>query len=117
MRSWKVRFALLALALFPAQTALPQGAFGPSGSEGEPCREQAWLVPSPDPNIAAHAVLFRPPGDGPFRLAVIAHASTENVLRRAQMPQPVYRALAEHLVARGFAVLVAERLGHGATRG
>ena len=66
---------------------------------------------------AAHAVLFRPPGDGPFRLAVIAHASTQNVLRRAQMPQPEYRALAAWLVARGFAVLVPERPGHGATGG
>ncbi len=39
------------------------------------------------------------------------------VLRRAQMPQPEYRALAAWLVARGFAVLVPERLGHGATGG
>jgi dienelactone hydrolase len=62
-------------------------------------------------------LLFRPPGDGPFRLAVIAHASTQNVLRRAQMPQPEYRALASWLVARGFAVLVPERPGHGATGG
>ncbi len=62
-------------------------------------------------------MLFRPPGDGPFRLAVIAHASTQNVLRRAQMPQPEYRALAAFLVTRGFAVLVPERPGHGATGG
>ena len=48
---------------------------------------------------------------------VIAHASTQNVLRRAQMPQPEYRALAAWLVARGFAVLVPERPGHGATGG
>ena len=33
------------------------------------------------------------------------------------MPQPEYRALAAHLVARGFAVLVPERLGHGSTGG
>jgi len=74
-------------------------------------------VPSPDPITAAHAVLFRPPGEGPFPLAVIAHASVQNVLRRAQMPQPEYRALAAWLVARGFAVLVPERPGHGATGG
>src|SRR4029077_6324429 len=70
-----------------------------------------------DPGTPAHAILFRPPGDGPFRLALIAHASTQNVLRRTQMPQPEYRALAARLVARGFAVLVPERLGHGATGG
>jgi dienelactone hydrolase len=39
------------------------------------------------------------------------------VLRRAQMPQPEYRALAAWLVARGIAVLVPERPGHGATGG
>jgi pimeloyl-ACP methyl ester carboxylesterase len=33
------------------------------------------------------------------------------------MPQPEYRALAAGLVARGFAVLVPERPGHGATGG
>src|SRR5690242_9639475 len=117
MQSWTIGLALLVLGLSPVATAQPQPAFGAAGSEGAPFRAQAWLVPSPDPDIAAHAVLYRPPGDGPFRLAIIAHASTENVLRRAQMPQPEYRALAEQLVARGFAVLVPERLGHGATRG
>jgi dienelactone hydrolase len=74
-------------------------------------------VPSPDTGIAARALLFRPTGAGPFRLAVVAHASTQNGLRRAQMPQPEYRPLAAFLVARGFAVLVPERLGHGATGG
>jgi dienelactone hydrolase len=108
---------LILLGLVWAQAAAAQAPFGPQGAEGEPNREQQWLVPSPDPDLAAHAVLFRPPGEGPFRLAVIAHATTQNVLRRAQMPQPEYRALAAWLVARGFAVLVPERPGHGATRG
>src|SRR5215212_11967285 len=91
--------------------------FGPVGAEGEPNRMQQWLVPSPEPGIAAQALLFRPSGEGPFALALIAHASTQNVLRRAQMPQPEYRAMAAWLLARGFAVLVPERLGHGATCG
>jgi dienelactone hydrolase len=74
-------------------------------------------VPSPDIDVAARALLFRPAGAGPFRLAIVAHASTQNGLRRAQMPQPEYRPLAAYLVARGFALLVPERLGHGATGG
>jgi dienelactone hydrolase len=96
---------------------MAQTGFGAKGAEAEPNRMQQWLVPSPDPDTTAHALLFRPVGEGPFRLAVIAHASTQNVLRRAQMPQPEYRALAAWLVAGGFAVLVPERLGHGATGG
>jgi dienelactone hydrolase len=117
MQSFKPIFALAVCAAVCAPPAMAQARFGAQGAEAGPNREQQWLVPSSDPDVAAHAVLFRPAGDGPFRLAVIAHATTQNVLRRAQMPQPEYRALAAWLVARGFAVLVPERLGHGATGG
>jgi dienelactone hydrolase len=118
MRSAKAFLALLVFLGLAGRAALAEGPpLGAQGPEGEPNREQPWRVPTPDRDISARAVLFRPPGDGPFRLALIAHATTQNVLRRAQMPQPEYRALAAFLVARGFAVLVPERLGHGATGG
>jgi dienelactone hydrolase len=115
-RPFQAIFSLLALAVLAGQGA-PPASLGPKGAEAAPDRKQQWLVPTPAGDRPAHAVLFRPPGDGPFRLAVIAHATTENVLRRGQMPQPEYRPLAAFLVARGFAVLVPERLGHGATGG
>src|ERR1700760_1205076 len=114
MRLSKTLLALLMLAIFAGQTPLP---YGPHGAEGEPNREQQWLLPTPLADHPARAVLYRPPGDGPFHLVVIAHATTQNVLRRAQMPQPEYRALAAFFVARGYAVLVPERLGHAATGG
>jgi dienelactone hydrolase len=117
MQSCKAFFVMVVLGLVGAQSSTAQPRFGAQGAEAEPARMQQWLVPSPDPETAAHALLFRPSGDGPFPLALIAHASTQNVLRRAQMPQPEYRALAAWLVARGFAVLVPERPGHGATGG
>ena len=117
MRLINIFALLLLLALPTAPPLCAQVTYGASGDEGEPFRRQAWRVPSPDADMAAHALLFRPAGAGPFRLAVIAHASTQNGLRRAQMPQPEYRPLAAYLVARGFAVLVPERLGHGATGG
>jgi dienelactone hydrolase len=117
MHPAKVLIAALVLAVLGVKTGAAQQNLGAQGAEGEPNRLQQWLVPSPDPGLPSHAVLFRPPGDGPFPLALMAHASTQNVLRRAQMPQPEYRALAAWLVARGFAVLVPERPGHGATGG
>ena len=117
MQLLKALFALLVLGVLCTQAALAQNRFGAQGPESQPDRMQQWLVPSSDPDTAARAILFRPPGDGPFRFALIAHASTQNVLRRAQMPQTGYRALAAFLVARGFAVLVPERPGHGATGG
>jgi len=117
MHPVRVFFAAMVLAALSVQTALAEPGFGAQGVEGEPNRLQQWLVPSPDPGSPAHAIMFRPPGEGPFPLAVIAHASTQNVMRRAQMPQPEYRALAVWLVARGFVVLVPERPGHGVTGG
>lgn len=117
MRLFNALALLPVLAMLTAAPLCAEVTFGASGEEGEPFRRQEWRVPSPDGGIAAHALLFRPAGTGPFRLAVIAHASTQNMLRRAQMPQPEYRALAAFLVARGFAVLVPERLGHAATGG
>jgi dienelactone hydrolase len=117
MQFLKALFVLVLLGAACTQTAFAQARLGAQGAESEPNRRQPWLVPSPDPDIAAHAWLFRPPGEGPFPLALIAHASTQNVLRRAQMPQPEYKALAAWLVARGFAVLVPERPGHGLTGG
>ena len=133
MRPIKVIFAFAALAMLSGQTPRPDTwppevfegprpsragpAWGWQGAEGTFYRQQPWLLPTPEPSKLAHAFLFRPPGDGPFRLAVIAHASTENALRRAQMAEPEYRALVAFLVTRGFAVLVPERLGHGATGG
>jgi dienelactone hydrolase len=107
---------LLAALLASAAPAAAQTS-GAQGPEETPHRRQVWSVASPDPNTSSRAVLFRPPGNGPFPLAVIAHATTQNALRRAQMPQPEYRALASWFVARGYAVLVPERPGHGLTGG
>jgi len=117
MQWFKAFFALAVLGTGAVQGAAAQSRFGAQSAEGEPNRMQQWRVPTPDPDTSARAVLFRPPGDGPFPLALIAHASTQNGLRRAQMPQPEYRALSAWLVGHGFAVLVPERLGHGATGG
>jgi dienelactone hydrolase len=117
MQLFKAVCILVTFGALHAQPAAAQTSWGPQAGEGEPDRRQQWLLPSPDAAAPAHAILFRPPGDGPFRLAIIAHATSQNVLRRAQMPQPEYRALAAWLVSRGFAVLVPERPGHGLTGG
>jgi dienelactone hydrolase len=117
MQLFKTVCMLLALGALQAQPAAAQISLGAQAPEGDPDRRQQWLVPSPDSATAAHAILFRPPGEGPFPVAIVAHATSQNVLRRVQMPQPEYRALTASLVARGFAVLVPERPGHGATGG
>lgn len=114
---FKVATLLLAVGLLPQTPVWGENQLGARGGEAAPNRRQEWLVPTQDQITPSRAVLFRPAGKGPFRLAVIAHASTQNRLARAQMPQPEYPALAAALVARGFAVLVPQRLGHGKTGG
>ena len=60
MQSFKAIFALVVCGAVCAQSAMAQVRFGAQGAEAEPNRKQQWLVPSPDPDTAAHAVLFRP---------------------------------------------------------
>jgi dienelactone hydrolase len=117
MQLFKTACVLITFGALHAQPAAAQISLGAQAGEGEPDRRQQWLLPSPDPAAAVHAILFRPPGGGPFPLAIVAHATSQNVLRRAQTPQPEYLSLAAWLVARGFAVLVPERPGHGVTGG
>lgn len=109
-----IRFAPALLA----SAAAAESGFGPQSEEGPPLRRQEWLVPSPDPATPSKAVVFKPPGEGPFRLAVIAHASTQSQLRRLMLFRvPEYPVLAAALVAQGFAVLVPQRPGHNPTGG
>ena len=61
-------------------------------------------------------VTYRPPGNGPFPLAVINHGRAL-AERRAQVGQQRYEVLARYLVTKGFAVFVPTRLGYGETFG
>jgi dienelactone hydrolase len=88
--------------------ALAETPLGAQGPESEPARRQAWLIPKPDATGSARALLFRPAGDGPFPLAIIAAASPQKPGGRAQPAQLEYRTLSRWLVARGYAVLVTE---------
>lgn len=117
MRAFLASVAVIAGTLSAVAQGVPPQNFGPQAGEGGPHRRQEWRIPSPVPSAPSRALVLRPAGEGPFRLAVIAHASVQNPLRRAMMPQPDYRVLAAWLVGRGFAVVVPERPGHGATGG
>jgi dienelactone hydrolase len=90
---------------------------GPQGSEDAATRSQLWLIPSPQSGLLMRATLFRPPGDGPFPLAVINHGSDQIALDRDRMPMPDFPALTRWLLARGYAVLLPQRPGHGETGG
>ncbi len=123
----KALTAILAVSLSSSAPAAPQAKtpektasqikLGAQGAEGSTNHRQEWLLPTADQITASRALLFRPDGKGPFRLALIAHGSPLTREARAKMPQPEYDAMTTALVARGFAVLIPQRLGHGKTGG
>jgi dienelactone hydrolase len=63
------------------------------------------------------ATVLRPPGPGQFPLAVINHGSTQSSVRRARMAMPEYRVASQWFIARGYAVVLPLRPGHGRTGG
>ena len=75
------------------------------------------MIPSPVAGVAMHAALYLPAGKGPFPLAVVNHASEEDADRRALMKPPSFPVVTEWFLTRGYAVLLPERPGHGATGG
>ncbi|WP_158626046.1 alpha/beta hydrolase family protein [Arsenicitalea aurantiaca] len=76
-----------------------------------------FTIPYVEAGVAMRAQLFRPAGAGPFRLALIAHGSAQSPAARAQADFPQFPALAAWLNRRGYAVLIAERPGHGRAGG
>lgn len=61
--------------------------------------------------------VIRPPGAGPFPLAVLNHGSTQSEIQRRRWPAPKFPELAPWFVARGYVVAMPQRPGHGATGG
>lgn len=113
----------LSLAAFLAGVSAPawaaQGTYGSFGPEGARMREQLWLLPSDDPKTPLRATLFRPAeknaGGDKFPLVVINHG-TDDATRLA-VSMPVYYWLSRWFIERGYAVLLPQRRGHGATGG
>ena len=96
--------------------ALRRLQVGPFGPEGLRLREQLWLTPSADPAITLRSTLFRPaPTRAPFPLAIINHGTPGSAVERMALPTPSFYLLSSWFVDRGFAVLIPQRRGHGAT--
>lgn len=90
---------------------------GPTSIEQGELRRQEWLIPSPVKGVPMRAVLFRPKGEGPFPLALINHGSSEDARERKRQRLAEFPYLSHWLVERGYAVLLPQRPGHGATGG
>lgn len=109
-------FLLLAQAA-SAQLEIGAGSPGPIGAEQGAWRSQQWLIPLRGEQLLMHATVLRPPGPGPFPLAIINHGSSQSSYARAQLKPSLYRHVSQWFLERGYAVAVPIRGGHGATGG
>ena len=116
MKRGRLLFAVVLLWHAAAQLH-SESLAAPQGAEETPNRRQLWLIPSSEPGVQMRALVFRPPGEGPFPLVIINHGTIESAARRLDLLAPVYGAAAEWFVGRGYAVVVPQRPGHGATGG
>jgi dienelactone hydrolase len=108
----------LAAVCGPADAA--EREFGGFGPEGPRMREQLWILPSGEEGRSLRATLFRPEKDPrapneKFPLVVINHGTDEST--RLAVSMPVYYWLSRWFVERGYAVVLPQRRGHGATGG
>lgn len=108
--------ALLAAAVFAGGSAAARAQEGAEPPAAAP-RQDRVLIPFPDSGVQMRTNVARPPGGGPFRLAIISHGTNEDYGERARHVLPRYQALVSHLVGRGYAVAVPQRPGHGETGG
>jgi dienelactone hydrolase len=92
-------------------------ASGPQENEKGSLRRQLWHIAFPAANVEMRTLVFRPPGAGPFPLAVINHGSTQNSESRTRLPMQEFESLTTWFVRHGYAVAVPERPGHGLTGG
>lgn len=101
-----------------AAPANSERLYGPFGPEGARLREQLWILPSSDPETPLRATVFRPAGtDANARhpLVVINHGTSDAT--RLAVAMPIYYWLSRWFVERGYAVVLPQRRGHGATAG
>jgi pimeloyl-ACP methyl ester carboxylesterase len=71
----------------------------------------------PSEGASLHATLYRPHGNGPFPFAIINHGTPGDPQARAAHTTTIFEPAAAWFVRQGYAVLLPQRLGHGATGG
>src|SRR6478609_3160165 len=61
--------------------------------------------------------VLRPPGSGPFPLAIVSHGSPADAAQRPSMEIPTFPLVSNWLLARGYMVGLPRRRGYGQTGG
>ena len=90
---------------------------GPAAVISATLREEAWFVPG-GPGVDGRPALlkarvFRPAGDGPFKVAIVSHGSPPSAAARPTMAVPRYASASTWLLERGYMVVTPLRRGYG----
>jgi dienelactone hydrolase len=105
------------LWLAATAAAAAQTVAQPQSAEDRVQHRQLWLLSIPGERVRMHAYVFRPPGLGPFPLAVINHGSIQAGPVREKYRMPDYPVATQWFLDRGYAVVLPQRPGHGETGG
>jgi dienelactone hydrolase len=106
-----------------AADGAPAPAVNDAAAERGGLLEQHLAIPVAVPGVvgATHAelasLIVRPPGPGPFPLAVISHGSPRSPRERPGMTPEGFAGAARAFARRGFVAVVPMRRGYGATGG
>lgn len=95
---------------------LPCGATQPDTKQ-DALRGQLLLIPSSDASTSMRTLVYRPPGAGPFPLAIISHGSSSNPQLRSRPAGPRFEGVTSWFIRHGYVVAVPQRPGHGETGG
>ncbi len=110
----RIVFALrLVILLAVAAAAATSCTTAPDATLPAPTGAGSISVPLAAYSTGMTASLILPEGSGPFPLAVINHGSDEQAIRRVAMQPPAFGDLSRWFVARGYAVAIPFRPGHG----
>ena len=108
--------ALPSSACLPALSiiALPANA-APAATVEAVAQEIVGLATSSGSTLQTR--VLRPPGSGPFPLAIVSHGSPADAAQRPNMEIPTFASVSNWLLARGYMVALPLRRGYGQTGG
>ena len=120
LRNARAAFALAAFAALAFAQSDPWGGepkAGPAAIVSAKQKEEAWFVPGgPGANgspTLLKARVFRPAGDGPYKVAIVSHGSPASAAARPGMAVPRFSSATAWLLERGYLVVLPLRRGYG----
>jgi predicted acyl esterase len=109
-----LKVSIIVLASMLASGVYP--TFGTATLTVETAEQESTDIVSAS-GVILRVRVFRPPGDGPFPLAIVNHGSPASASDRPIMPLPTFASASNWLLAKGYLIALPLRRGYGLTGG